>query len=299
MPALRKQVALIINPGAGTGHYGDPTGLIHLPSIRAHCDIEVIRSTKAGDIINLARQHAESGKTILIAGGDGSVQEAAIGVKGSGTSLGILPYGSGNGLARHLHIQKKPVSALEQLIFNSRTEKVDMINLNERLFINVAGVGFDALVAKKFSLDGERGLKTYLKHIVLNFFSFPEFEFRLKSGDEEHAGKAWMITFANGSEFGNGARIAPQASLQDGLMDIVIIRKPKWYQLPKLIRNLMAGKEDNKMIRRLRLKNLSLSFDQPVDLHLDGEYSGTSSEISSNVIPQCVNLLVPENISRI
>lgn len=298
MPASPKNVVLIVNPAAGTSRSFNPLKLTKLPGIESSVAFEIVFSKSSGDIVNLARKHAQSGKIIFIAGGDGSVQEAAAGIKDTDSSLGILPLGSGNGLARHLQIDQRPSLAVRQLLFNSRILKADMVNLNDHLFINVAGIGFDGLISREFSLDGKRGLKTYLKHIIHQFFSYPEFEYKIEIEGQFHSGKAWMISFANGSEFGNGARIAPNASIQDGLVDIVAIRKPGFFQLPGMVWKLRSGKFDKKMIRRFRVKRFSLVLNHPLDLHLDGEYRGKTSEVKCSVIPGCLNLLAPETKSQ-
>lgn len=294
MPAFPEQAILIINPAAGTGRSYDVLKLKEVSEIKSSVTIETVFSKSAGDIFQIAKSFSNTKKLVFIAGGDGSVQEAAKGVKDSMTSLGILPCGSGNGLARHLKIDLRPSVALRQLLFYGRTIKADMVNINDQLFINVAGVGFDGLISREFSLDGNRGLKTYIKHIIRNFFNYPEFEYKLDTGNQILSGNAWMISFANGSEFGNGARIAPQASMQDGLAEIVIIRKPGIFQLPAVIWKLRNGLSDSKMIKRFQVKSFSLSFENPLDLHLDGEYAGKTLEVKGSVIPGCISLIVPQ-----
>ena len=299
MTAPAKKVTLIINPIAGTGQHPDPKELVKKINKQHSLFVDAIESKNPGDITLLASKSSGPDQIILIAGGDGSVHEAALGLKDSPSPLGILPYGSGNGLARHLGISHQPEQAVHQLLMESKVANADLIRLNEHYFLNAAGVGFDGMIAREFSKDGSRGLRTYLKLIVRNFFKFQEFKYSLSADQKTITGSAWMITLANGSEFGNGAKISPGASINDGQMDLVIIRKPALLELPWFMYKLLSGSNDQKKIIRMRIKKIQLNLKSAQEYHLDGEYDGCVKHLFGEVVPECIKLLVPKSTTNI
>ena len=297
MPATFKHILLLINPVAGTSV--SRRFQKKLPDIlsRLNFKLKILTSEKAGDIEKLARENAAPETLIVVAGGDGTVREAALGLRHTGAVMGILPTGSGNGFARHLGIDMNPEKALVELLTTSQIIEADMAQLNEHFFINMAGIGFDGQVAKTFSEDGKRGLRTYIKHTLWNYPRVKEFEYNLQSAHSTVNGIAWMITMANAREFGNGAQIAPNASITDGELDIAIVRRPSWFQIPGLLFAVMTGREHSGLIQRLRLSTFSLQLNSFQPMHLDGEFVGQHQTLDVKANKGCIRLAVPENKS--
>ena len=299
MPAVFKHIVLVVNPVAGTDV--SRRFLKNLPELfRKHnLQFKIITSSMAGEIEIITKGLATPETLILVAGGDGTVHEAALGLMDTNAVLGIVPTGSGNGFARHLGIHSNPEKALIQLLSTARIIEADMAQINEHFFINIAGIGFDAQVANTFSKDGKRGLRTYVKHSLRNYPRVKEFEYLLQSEHSTVHGTAWMITIANAREFGNGAQIAPNASITDGELDIAIVRRPSWFQVPKLLFAVMTGREHSGLIQRLRLSIFSLQLATEQPIHLDGEYFGQRQTLNVTTHKRRIRLAVPENKSNI
>lgn len=287
------QKFLIINPVAGTSKSKRLLSL--LPSIKKLYGntLEILHSRLPGDIRKYCQQYSDQGSLFLIAGGDGSVNEAADGLRDSTSKLAVIPTGSGNGFARHIGATKPSLSLLKNLCSQEKQIKSDLGNINGKTFINVAGLGFDALIAKKFEEDGMRGLKTYLKHIFREFGKSKEFEFHISCDNIEHSGKAWMICIANGSEFGNGAKISPNSSITDGQLELIIVRKPGFYKIPLLVYCLLKGKIHFQLVQRLSHKEFKIELDRDADFQIDGEYIGKIKSAECSVKAGCLNLVLP------
>lgn len=208
--------------------------------------------------------------TIVAVGGDGTINEVASGLMGSDVKLGIIPLGSGNGLANHLGIPIDCHKALA-LIENSTPKPIDVISVNNRYIINVGGVGFDGHVAKQFNLAKSRGQIGYNKIIIKALFNFKEFDYEVKSSGLTKIGKAFIIAIANGTEFGNRFKIAPEAIHNDGNLNLIIIRKPPFFKLLWLFIQGYRGKlKPSKYYQSYYLEDVELGFTNSV-AHVDGE----------------------------
>ncbi|MFZ9982774.1 MAG: diacylglycerol/lipid kinase family protein [Cyclobacteriaceae bacterium] len=288
-----KKIRLIINPAAGGSGFNKIIRKLSRIKSSVHSEIETIISENPGDITLFCRQFADEHHPVFVSGGDGSVHEAAIGLKGSEAPLAILPTGSGNGLARHLKIPVKLKKAVNVLVRKSKQIKADMPELNGQPFVNVGGIGFDGLVACTFNNAGKRGLITYVQKIFTNYLGSGQFDYKISFEDQHISGKAWLIALANSSEYGNGAKISPGSLVTDGLLDLVIVRKPGLLQIPVLLYQVMSGRVNSDLIKRYKIKKCSIELNEKIDYHLDGEYLGKIQNASCTVIPSCLNLLVP------
>ncbi|RYY65836.1 MAG: diacylglycerol kinase, partial [Chitinophagaceae bacterium] len=217
-----RHLLLIINPISGT------RAKASLPAmVEARCRAEGFRfsqfpSVASGDYSFLDAVIEGDGVTdLLIAGGDGTINAAVNSLRRHGLPFGILPCGSGNGLALSAGISRKHALALETII-GGRPHPVDAFTINGRFACMLCGLGFDAQVAHDFANDPARGLNTYIRKTVSNFFSAKAYPFLLQSGDKELDTQAFFISIANSNQFGNNVTIAPKASLSDGLLDIVV-----------------------------------------------------------------------------
>jgi len=295
MHARFQKIRLIINPAAGSSGFDKLIRKISRVKSVINSEIETVISKRPGDIARLSGQFAGEEHPVFISGGDGSVHEAAIGLMGRNAPLAILPTGSGNGLARHLHIPIKLKKAISVLVGKSKLVKADMLELSGKPFVNVGGIGFDGLVAREFNMAGKRGLMVYIQKILSNYFRFNEFEYKISFEQHQISGKAWVIALANSSEYGNGAKISPDSLVTDGMMDLVVVRKPTLMQIPGLVYKVMNGKANSMLMERYRFRNCNIELEGEIDYHLDGEYMGKIKTATCSVIPSCLNLLIPKS----
>lgn len=295
MQAKFRKIRLILNPVAGTAGFDKLIRKLSRIKSGLNAEIETVISGNPGDITRLSQQFASDEFPVFISGGDGSVHEAAIGLRGNRAPLAILPTGSGNGLARHLKIPMRIKKAVTVLLGKSKQIKADMLELNGKTFVNVGGIGFDGLVAKEFNKAGKRGLLTYIRKLFSNYYNSGEFDFKLSFGTQRISGRAWVIAIANSSEYGNGAKISPGSLVTDGLLDLVIIRKPGLLQVPILAFQVMSGREKSLLIERYRFAKCRIELTEETDYHLDGEYIGKIKLADCTIVPACLNLLIPKS----
>jgi len=224
-------------------------------------------------------------------------------LKGTKVNIGIIPMGSGNGLAFAAKIPKQPSRALE-IIFKGNTCPADAFLINDQFSCMLCGIGFDALVAHEFAKQKRRGLQTYIKVSAINFFKAKPYLFEIKLKDKSFRTEAFFISIANSNQFGNNFTIAPQASLGDGLLDIVIVKKMSKFMLPFSMISQVTGVNavqhandytNNKNIIYLQTDALTITNLQLAPLHVDGDPSETSDEFKINIIKGCFRLLQPGN----
>jgi len=257
-------------------------------------DFDINFTQGAGHATDLAKTASDNGVKIVVAvGGDGTVNETATGLIHSNTSLGIIPVGSGNGLARHLQIPMDYQKAIHYLNESEKTA-IDICMANDIPFFNVAGVGYDALVAHDFAQKEGRGFTTYIQSVLEQWFKYRPKKFTIKTETGKYKTKALLISFANGSQFGNNAYIAPDASLDDGLMDVNIL-----YNFPGLAAPIVAFQLFNKDIHRSRysetFRSGAVSIKQKgKKAHLDGEPFKLGKKIYFKVLPGALNILAPK-----
>lgn len=253
----------------------------------------IVHTEHAGHATELARRFADDGFAAVVAvGGDGTVNEVACGLKGTQTAIGILPMGSGNGLARHLHIPMNTHLALAMLN-HCHPISIDYGTANARLFVCTCGTGFDAMVADRFAVSGTRGFMTYLKTILRLVFTYKPQTYHITGDLLDVTSKAFLITFANANQWGNAALIAPHASLQDGKMDITIMSSHAlWGSLPLAIR-LYAGSIDRSpLMQTLRAGEIILRRESKAPFHIDGDPVDMEQDIRIRIIPGGLRVLV-------
>jgi len=233
-------------------------------------EYHLVETKYPGHAKELAGQSKNDYEAIIAVGGDGTINEVASGILGSETSLGIIPLGSGNGLAYHLGIPQDCREAFS-LIENTLPKPIDVIYVNDRIVINVGGLGFDGHVAKLFNNSKNRGLFSYMKLILRELIRYKEFDYKVNADNFSNNGKAFIIAIANGSEFGNRFKIAPEANHNDGKLTLVVIRKPPFFKLIRLFIMGYQGKlKPSKYYQNYVLENAELSFSNTV-AHVDGE----------------------------
>jgi diacylglycerol kinase (ATP) len=291
--SLKRKICFIINPISGVGRQKTIEKLIAEVLDTTSFDQVMLYTKAPKHATELAQKAANDGFDIVVAvGGDGSMNEVAKGLIGSNTAMAILPAGSGNGLARHLRIPlnlKQAMLVLQQGI----SKKMDTIQFNDEHFVNVAGIGFDAHIGWEFSRFGKRGFSSYLKVITRELPALKTQRFELILHGQSIHKDAYLISFANGSQWGNNAYIAPLADITDGVMDVVIIKKFSWLKSIPLGYKLFRKKiHTATAVEIIKTKEVIVKQTNTI-AHIDGEPIETGKIILIKVNPLSLNVIVP------
>lgn len=219
----KKNIFLIINSFAGHGNKSKPAVESALSWLKENAGkVEFTYTQHPGHAIQLAKNAIADFDIIVAVGGDGTVNEVAQGLIGTSKTMGILPIGSGNGLARELGISMNLQKSAHTLI-EGKKQQIDVCKINKQRFLCTSGIGFDAQVADKMSKAKSRGFLRYIQLTIQESFAFKPFKIKMNVEDKVIEKPVFLVTFANASQFGNNARIAPNASMTDGLMDVVVV----------------------------------------------------------------------------
>lgn len=287
-----KNIAFIINPISGTLNKKRIPKLIDKLLDKEQWSANVVFTEYKGHATELAKQYAELGFDAVVAvGGDGTVNEVACGLRDTKTALGIIPEGSGNGMARHLGIPLRTPGAIEYL---NHVEPIacDYGLVNDKPFFVTCGTGFDAYISEEFQKAGKRGLKTYVEKVVKDFFTYEPKHYKLVGQDVDVNTDAFLITFANCNQWGNAAQIAPKASIQDGKMDIAIISKFSLAVAPALAMRLFTKTIDNSFcVNSITAKEVTLLRDEDGPFHLDGDPVEMGTEINIRIVEDGLRVL--------
>lgn len=287
----KKKIVFIINPISGTHNKQAIPQLIEKLLNHNLYDYEIIPTEYAGHATVIASQAAADGVYMAVAvGGDGTVNEIARALVQTPTILGIIPCGSGNGLARHLMIPLEYHKAI-QIINDNTIDRIDYGIINRHPFFCTCGMGFDALVSLKFSQSGHRGFFTYLENILHESLSYkPEtYQIQIDHQPEIHTCKAFLIACGNAAQYGNNAYIAPQAAINDGLMDVTVIRPFLALDVPLLSYQLFnKALDQNYRVNTFRCKHLHISRQTPQVIHFDGDPIIESQDLDIEIIPQAL-----------
>ncbi|MBP9481775.1 MAG: diacylglycerol kinase family lipid kinase, partial [Parabacteroides sp.] len=252
----------------------------------------------AGHASLLTQQAIDSGANYIIAvGGDGTVNEIARAMLYSPAILGIVPKGSGNGLARELHIPMDSKKALE-VILKGNVTTIDCCKANEKVFFCTCGVGFDAAVSQKFANEKRRGSLTYIKNTIEEYLSYKPQPYELLVDNQTIKEKAFLVACGNASQYGNNAFIAPHANIQDGMMDLTILSPFTPLDIAPLAIQLFTKQIDrNSKIMTMKAKQVTIIRQQEGVMHLDGEPVMADATININIIPAALKVFTPEVIS--
>jgi YegS/Rv2252/BmrU family lipid kinase len=300
---MQRKFIYFINPVSGTKSKEPLLRLIEKEHEKNNIPFEVLPTRKDANYSFLpSRINTENITDIIVCGGDGSVSQVAAYLLKTKVNIGIIPMGSGNGLALAAGIRRDHTKALE-IIFKGHAALVDGFYINSRFSCMLCGLGFDAQVAHDFSRQSTRGLATYVKQTIKNFFTAPCYPFVIEINGQLIKTEAFFISIANSNQFGNNVTIAPKASLNDGLLDIVIVNKMnKLHTLFSLLKQIRMGKVKqepgnsstvHKGITYLQASKLLIRNPVMAPLHIDGDPAESSSKFVIEVIPEAFRLLQP------
>ncbi len=288
----KKNIHSIINPISGTGKQNNILHKIDQIIDSETFDCHLHFTERKNHATEIAQELSKDSSDVIVAvGGDGTVNEVSQALVNTESIFGIIPSGSGNGLARHLKIPSDIEKALKLInAFNVR--KIDTCSANGHFFINVSGVGFDGHIAHAFSKSIKRGIKTYVKLIASEWQSYELKKFQIEVDNQiVFEDKALLVSFANGSQYGNNAHISPTSIIDDGKLDICILKPFQFHEIPRMLISLIRG--------RLHLNKNMISIpctkavihQKEAKAHLDGEPVNLSEHIELKVYPKNLHII--------
>ncbi len=287
-----KKILFIINPISGASRKANLEQFISLHIDKEKFYPEFVYTQYAKHAKEISKQASTEKDIVVAIGGDGTVNEVAEGLANTKCSLAIIPTGSGNGLARFLKIPLDLKGAVET-INNDNSLLIDTGSVNGERFVNVAGVGFDAYVSHKFAHFGKRGFLSYLKIIAKEFLSYKSLPYRIIIDKKEYRTTAFSVSFANSSQFGNNAHIAPYAKIDDGVLEVCILS-----EYPKIISPILGARlflkniHHSDYMRIIRGKQISLIRKGKIYAHLDGEAFIFENELKIKLLPKNLRVIV-------
>jgi YegS/Rv2252/BmrU family lipid kinase len=298
---MNKNICFIVNPVSGTGKWKGVE-----ENIKKYLDpsfTPIVQYTKYhGHATIIAEDAAENCDIIIAVGGDGIVNEVAAGMMSTSAGIGIIPAGSGNAVANHFtipHGQKEAIECINKMHFST----VDTALVNDIPFLAIAGTGFDAEVAEMFSKSKRRGFFSYIYLSAKKYFTYKPSEYEINIDGTIHHKKAFLISVANGNQYGNNAYIAPEASVKDGLLDVCIMRPFTLLSgLAMMVRLFRRTLNRSSYVEIIRGKKIEISKSQANEklcLHYDGEPGGIVDIIKIAVQPRSIRIITPENHGRI
>ncbi len=289
---MKQTTLFVVNPVSGTGRQKNIEPVIQDNLDHDLFDYSVCYTEHIHHGTELAREAADSGYDCVVAvGGDGSVNDVAQGLKDTGVHMGIIPCGSGNGLARTLKIPLRPTLAV-QTLNKLHSQTIDSIVVNDRhLSVNASGVGFDAHIARLLKAVKKRGFQAYSSIFFREYASYESNNYRLTIDGRTLSRKAWFIAIANGSQYGYNLTVAPKAKLTDGLLDISIIDKVPIDHLaitaPMAFMNLL---DHSQHVEMFRAKEIHIEGNRDKWVNIDGEGENLGDNLHFVVHPQSVKI---------
>lgn len=292
---VKRKIVFVYNPISGNRRLIPVLPIIERFINKDLYDYSIITTNHKGHATQVAQEYSRRGYDAVIAvGGDGTVNEVGRGLIGTGTALGIIPCGSGNGLARHLGIPMDPFKAVKWLDKSIFTD-IDYGTINGNPFFCTCGVGFDAKVSDTFSKAGTRGVLTYMESILKEIATYKDKLYKLSFDNSSETFECFIVTCANADQWGNNAFIAPTASLQDGLMDVVVIHPFTPLDAPLLAFQLFNRQLDrNEKVTIRKCRRLTITRDDEGPAHFDGDPIYLGKEINIEIVPHGLKVLIPD-----
>lgn len=292
---MKKKIIFIVNPISGHHNKNHFPYLVETHIDKNKYDYKIVFTEYANHASELTMQAIDDGYEYIAAvGGDGTINEVAKCLIGKEQTLIIVPFGSGNGLANHLGLPFKLDKHIKEVINNGKVYKIDTATMNGIPFISIAGIGFDALIADYFAKDENRGFITYAKLVTEKYPSYRQKEYTLILDDSKTIEcKPFFVTFANSSQFGYNAEISPKASVQDGLIDVCIFKKPNILEVPIVATYFLAKQIDkSNFIDIYKAKKIQVIRKVNEVANIDGEPIEMSKDIIVEIKPLSLNILL-------
>ena len=299
---MNRKILYFVNPVSGARRKPLLKNLIIERTLEQQIPFEITLTNAAADYPDLADKIKREGITdVVICGGDGTINQIVSYLLDTDINIGIIPIGSGNGLALAAKIPRNIDKAL-QLIFTGNATFIDAFFINEKFSCMLCGVGFDAQVAHDFAMQAKRGLVTYVQQSVKNFIKAQPYQFDVTHEGITFSTEAYFISVANSNQFGNNFTIAPKASLNDGLLDVIVVKKMSkarmiWAVL-KQIRSGEVGTQEERNFHKnevlyFQTDKLIIHNHQLAPLHIDGDPAETDKKFLIEIVPKAFKLIVP------
>jgi len=299
---MSRKIIYIINPISGTRTQKNLRQLLEEKTKQRGIPFSIFPSVASGDYSFLHQKIKEEKITdVVIAGGDGTVSQVVGSLMDLDLNFGIIPCGSGNGLALAAKISKQPAKTLD-MIFAGKASLIDGFMANGRFACMLCGLGFDAKVAHDFVDQPARGLATYMRLALKNFFTVKPYSFKIQLQHNKFETDAYFISIANSNQFGNNFRIAPKASLTDGLLDVVIITAQNKVGFVLQTLEQFVGWNALQAVPLIKRKSSAIYFQtnqisiinkSGAPLHIDGEPAETPKILNIEIKKKCFRLIQP------
>lgn len=291
---MKKKIIFIINPISGTVSKAKIPVLVEQRLDKDMFDYEYIQTEYAGHASVIAKEAAERGVDIVVAvGGDGTINEIGRSLINTQTAMAIIPCGSGNGLARHLQL---PINAKKciDVINECEIKALDYGVINNRPFFCTCGMGFDAFISMQFAKAGKRGMITYVQKVLETGLNYKPEVYEIEQDEKTEHIKAFLISAANASQYGNNAYIAPQASMHDGLLNITIIEPFGALDAAQVAIEMFNKTLDkNLKVKTFRTKHIHIHRQKPGIIHYDGDPVEDGADVDISIVPKGINIVVP------
>lgn len=289
--ASERKIAFIINPNAGVKKKINIKLFIENHFSKSTPFDIIIWENK--DDFELVKKQIQSGNyTCAVAcGGDGTVNKVASSILNTSISLGILPLGSGNGLARTVGVSMNLIEALKQ-IEKGNTKTIDSATINNIPYFCTAGIGFDAHIANLFAKNTTRGFVSYVTTSIKAYFGYLENEYSISINNQTNKEKAFLITIANAGQWGNNVYIAPEANINDGILNTTILKPFKLFHFPFIAIKLFTKKiHTSSFVKNYKGKEITISFDGKLPIHFDGEPTTAENSIVIKANPSSIKII--------
>ena len=290
---MKRRITFIMNPISGTASKAGIPKLIDDTIDKDLFDFDIRMTERAGHASELAAEARDAGVDAVVAvGGDGTVNEVARSLVHSQTALGIIPCGSGNGLARHLMLPMNVRKSIE-IINRFEIHDLDYGLINDIPFFCTCGMGFDAFISMKFAMSGKRGPITYAENVLKEGLSYKPETYQIEDETGTKRYKAFLVSCANASQYGNNAYIAPQASMSDGLLDVIIMEPFDVLDAPQISMDLFNKTlNKNSKIKTFKAKRIHVYREKPGCIHFDGDPIMTDAEVDISLQEKGIKIIV-------
>lgn len=292
----KKRIVFIVNPLSHELKGRNLSKILNKYLDHQQFDYKIIYTQYPEHATQLANNAlSESVDIIAAVGGDGTVNEVGRALINKEAILAIIPVGSGNGLARHLGIPMEITEAVKALNHSHETV-IDTAKINDQPFLGVAGIGFDAEIAQQFAESGKRGFFSYFQAVFKEFSNYQPQCYTINIDGKQILRKAFILSFANGSQYGNDFVIAPKAKIHDGLLDLIIVDDIPSYEVPQFVYRFKNGTLDHSGHTEMhRFKEITIQSQSDIQAHIDGEPVLFQNEIKVTIQPDSLKILIPSS----